>query len=164
MLEQGLSSPSIKEPEVEPFSPSPVAIPGKMRKQLSSPYPKHQGSSEIFSDQTRDRMNSILMRARRPVYSQIYRTCQLNFEGRVTKSSRKNIQLEYKSRQDEKCRVVLQHGSQNKNSDSKGKSDMKIYTLDFTYPCSTVTAFGFALGLYHYKNEDKDLIPKAFQF
>jgi len=47
------------------------------------------------------------MRARRPTWSKISQRCQLNFDGRVSKSSKKNIQIEYKSRFDGKLKVVL---------------------------------------------------------
>mmetsp|Transcript_18763 Transcript_18763/g.32064 ORF Transcript_18763/g.32064 Transcript_18763/m.32064 type:complete len:110 (+) Transcript_18763:652-981(+) len=77
----------------------------------------------------------VLMRARKPYYQSYSKTCMLNFEGRVTSSSKKNIQIEYKSRLDNKIRVVLQHGAQG----SRHSSDIptlngKIYSLDFTYP------------------------------
>ena len=53
------------------------------------------------------------MRAKRPQYHEYQRQCVLNFSGRVDKSSKKNIQIEYKSRVDDKVRIVLQHGALN---------------------------------------------------
>ena len=65
----------------------------------------------LFEDKHRDKNNILMMRGRAPVYSKITKSCQLNFDGRVNKSSKKNIQIEYKSRVDNKLRVVLQHGA-----------------------------------------------------
>ena len=78
------------------------------------------------------------MRGRKPVYSNIYRSCTYNFEGRVTKSSRKNCQVEYKTKGDDKCRVVLQHGSCGDEEKRSGKKNGKTYSLDFIYPFSTL--------------------------
>ena len=90
------------------------------------------------------------MRARRPTYQSFTRTYFLNFDGRVTKSSKKNVQIEYRSRVDDKLRVVLQHGAQNSDSGGSDKS-AKYYALDFTYPFSTLQAFAFSLGLHYFR-------------
>ena len=50
----------------------------------------------------------------------------LNFMGRVKKSSKKNCQLEYKFKSDQKIRLVLQHGAFNSD----------IFILDYGYPFS----------------------------
>lgn len=90
------------------------------------------------------------MRARRPTYQSYSKTYYLNFDGRVTKSSKKNVQIEYRSRVDDKLRVVLQHGAQTSESSGSDKG-AKMYALDFTYPFSALQAFSFALGLHYYK-------------
>lgn len=60
-----------------------------------------------FEDSTRDKSALLLLRGRKPVYSNYTRQATLDFGGRVTKASKKNIQIEYKSRADNKIRVVL---------------------------------------------------------
>lgn len=82
-----------------------------------------------------DRSLLLLMRSRRPVYQSFTRSYFLNFDGRVNKTSKKNVQIEYRSRLDDKVRVVLQHGAQGGSSDS-GDKNTKVYSLDFTYPFS----------------------------
>jgi hypothetical protein len=59
----------------------------------------------------------------------------MNFEGRVNQSSKKNIQIEYKSRVDDKIKLSLQHGAYSDGNSSKSK---KLYILDFKYPFSTL--------------------------
>jgi len=69
-----------------------------------------QAREQALSLESKDRSNTLLMRAKRPVYQNFTRTCVLNFEGRSVKSSKKNIQIEYKSRLDartDRCRVAL---------------------------------------------------------
>jgi hypothetical protein len=94
----------------------------------------------------------ILMRATKPQYSSYSRSCKLNFEGRIPRSSRKNIQIEYKSRMDGKIRTALQHcavGGRSDLGEDLGKNS-KLYALDFTYPFSQLQAFAFALGIYNF--------------
>ena len=98
----------------------------------------------------REKSCLLLMRTRRPVYQQFTKSYFLNFDGRVTKSSKKNVQIEYRSRVDDKVRVVLQHGAQ---EGTTSKQDQQLYALDFTYPFSPLQAFAFALGLHYYRWE-----------
>jgi hypothetical protein len=86
MLEEKGIQSSMKEPEVEPISPN---IPNKMRQQLSSSS-RNAKSADPYQDYTLDRHNMTIMRAKKPIYSNSYRSCTYNFEGRVTKSSKKN--------------------------------------------------------------------------
>lgn len=81
------------------------------------------------------------MRGKKPLFKRIDKSLSLNFEGRVKKASRKNIQIEYKFRQDDQIRKVLQHG---KVSDD-------TYSLDFGYPFAPIQAFSFALGLFVFR-------------
>jgi hypothetical protein len=87
-----------------------------------------------FDDKARDKNNLLLMRAKKPIYRSYAKTCSLEFDGRVQLPSKKNVQIEYKSRVDNRCRIVLQHGAQ-----QHIKTEMyrgKVYSLDFTYPFS----------------------------
>ena len=86
MLEEKGIESSIKEPEVEPISPN---IPNKMRQQLSAGSRSGQ-KGDPYQDYTIDRHNMVIMRARKPIYSNVYKSCTYNFEGRVTKASKKN--------------------------------------------------------------------------
>jgi len=65
--------------------------------------------------------------------------------GRVKRSSKKNTQLEFKFRSDNKIRVVLQHGRREKD----------LFILDFGYPFNTLQAFAFALGLHCFSGKLK---------
>lgn len=134
MLEEKGLSTSMREPEVEPISPN---IPNKMREQLSS-NSRSGKTADVYQDYTIDRHNMVIMRARKPVYSNLYKSCTYNFEGRVTKASKKNCQVEYKSRIDDKCQIVFQHGSRGEDDKKGGKKNGKIYALDFCYPFSTL--------------------------
>ena len=112
-----------------------------------------------MSLESKDRSNTLLMRAKRPVYQNFTRSCVLNFEGRSVKSSKKNIQIEYKSRLDnrtDRCRVALQHAADKETYlDNNGVKSGRVYILDFTYPFSPIQAFAFALGTYHFKRSLK---------
>lgn len=68
----------------------------------------------------------------------------------MAKSSSKNVQIEYKSRVDNTCRIVLQHGKLEILT-AGGRNIGKVYSLDFTYPFCPLQAFGYALGLHFYK-------------
>jgi predicted nucleotide-binding protein len=47
------------------------------------------------------------IKAKRPTISKSDRTANLNYQGRVKATSKKNIQLEFKFKSDNKVRVVL---------------------------------------------------------
>jgi|688.fasta_scaffold1212940_1 hypothetical protein len=51
--------------------------------------------------------DEIKVRAKRPTISKSDRTANLNYQGRVKATSKKNIQLEFKFKSDNKVRVVL---------------------------------------------------------
>lgn len=81
--------------------------------------------------------DEIKLRAKRPLVSKVERTATLNYSGRVKQSSKKNAQLEFKFKSDNKIRLVLQHGKFCKDT----------FILDYGYPLSDIQAFAFALGL-----------------
>ena len=83
----------------------------------------------------------LIMRGKKPQFKRIDKSLSLNFEGRVKKASRKNIQLEYKFKADNSIRKVLQCG----------KATDETYSLDFGYPFTPIQAFGFALGLFYFR-------------
>ena len=60
-----------------------------------------------FDKKSRDKNNLLLMRAKKPTYKSFTKTCSLEFDNRVQLPSKKNVQIEYKSRVDNKCRIVL---------------------------------------------------------
>ncbi|CAI2368219.1 unnamed protein product [Moneuplotes crassus] len=64
----------------------------------------------------------------------------LNYRGRATIVSRKNFQMEYKFKQDEKKRIVLQ----------TGKIYPDTYFVDYGYPYSTHHAFASSLAAHMY--------------
>ncbi len=81
--------------------------------------------------------DELKIRAKRPLVSKLERTATLNYSGRVKQSSKKNAQLEFKFKSDNRVRLVLQHGKFCKDT----------FILDYGYPLSPVQAFAFALGL-----------------
>lgn len=69
--------------------------------------PNHHSNFDQIRGYEPTRDELLMMRAKRPTYHDHQRQCVLNFSGRVDKSSKKNIQIEYKSRIDDKVRIVL---------------------------------------------------------
>ncbi|CDW71460.1 UNKNOWN [Stylonychia lemnae] len=126
--------------------------------------PEYKGSLKEALDGKRLDMNKtddrIFLRARKPHFKKFERSLSLNFNGRVKKASRKNIQIviiqfqqflfkqEQKFKKDDKLRVVLQHG----------KIADDVYILDFGYPFNPVQAFSFSLGLYYFKRDENSVI------
>ena len=105
-----------------------------------------------FVDENKNRNHILLMRSRRPTYQQFSRRCVLHFDGRETKGSKKNVLIEYRSRLDNKIRVVLQHGAHSaRDGGGQCQTGGKLYCLDFAYPFTPIQAFSLALGLYNFK-------------
>jgi hypothetical protein len=97
------------EEEDSPTKINECSSPLKMRNQTSSTglNALKIDKEKEFDDKSRDKNNLLLMRAKKPVYRSFTKTCSLDFDGRVQLPSKKNVQIEYKSRVDNKCRVVL---------------------------------------------------------
>ncbi|CAF4454967.1 unnamed protein product [Didymodactylos carnosus] len=70
------------------------------------------------------------MQNRPPIWNELSHVYQLDFGGRVTLESAKNFQIELKGKQ------VMQFG----------RIENHMYTLDFEWPFSCVTAFAVALA------------------
>lgn len=102
------------EEEDSPIQSKEIISPNKMRKGESNKGLSALGidKEKEFDKKSRDKNNLLLMRARKPTYKSYAKTCSLDFDSRVQLPSKKNVQIEYKSRVDNKCRVVLQHGAQ----------------------------------------------------
>eukprot|EP00347_Sterkiella_histriomuscorum_P008274 403345707 len=111
------------------------------RGSIRDAYDKHKKDEKKTSDR-------ILLRARKPLFKKIDRSLSLNFNGRVKKASRKNVQIEYKFKRDDKYRIVLQHG----------KLANDIFILDYGYPFTTIQAFAISLGLYYFKKDEHQII------
>lgn len=82
------------------------------------------------------------MRAKRPVLKHGNSTSH-DYKGRVTRSSKKNVQVEMKFNLDGKIRIVLMHGKQSPTE----------FACDFGYPYSPAQAFGLSLALQAFKNK-----------
>lgn len=91
-----------------------------------------------FDNKSRDKNDLLLLRAKKPLWKKYTQSYVHDFDGRVKENSKKNVQIEYKSRVDNRCRIVLQHGKMQvmKNKDEQGGG--KLYSLDFTYPFSPI--------------------------
>ena len=92
---------------------------------------------------TLERPDEIKCRGRRPREDKFRGTCSLQFAGRVKMSSRKNAQMEVKTKLDGKLKSVFQHG----------KFSDEIFILDFGYPLSPMQAFSVGLGLHAFSGK-----------